>query len=75
MKKMKRVFRCDSPMPWITDDVQYVTAEDAAHHMLDVGGGSEADRARQRMLERYKLHGESPSAAEARRRMVQKGNR
>lgn len=71
-KKMKRAFRSDS-RPWTPPEAErFTTPEDAARLMLDVSGGSEADRARKRMLERQQRHGRSESAAAARERMIQR---
>lgn len=75
MRKMKRTFRSDS-RPWTPPEAaQYVTPEDAARLMLDVSGGSEADRARKRMLEQQQRHGTSESAAAARERMIRREGR
>lgn len=72
MGKMRRVFRSDS-RPWTPPEAErYTTPEDAARVMLDVSGGSEADRARRRMLERQQRRSGSESAAEARQRMLQR---
>lgn len=73
MKRMKRSFRYDS-RPWTPPEgARYTTPEDAARIMLDAPDGAEA--ARLRMLERQQRHGKSESAAEARRRMIQREDR
>lgn len=72
-KKMKRIFHSDS-IPWTPpEEARYTTPEDAARIILDAPDGAEA--ARLRMLERQQRHGKSESAAEARRRMIQREDR